>query len=89
LQVVDPAERELPAGGLVRIFNPETGDSDIIDLSAPKLREKFSQQIKKEQAELAKKMKTAKVDLLALKTNEPYVNELQKFFDLRIKRRKR
>jgi uncharacterized protein (DUF58 family) len=88
LQVVDPAERELPEGGLVRIFNPETGDSDIIDLSSPELRKQFAKHITKEQSELSKKMKTAGVDLLALKTNEPYVNELQKFFDLRIKRRK-
>jgi uncharacterized protein (DUF58 family) len=89
LQVVDPSERELPEGGLVRIFNPETGDSDIIDLSSKELRAQFIKHITKEQSELSKKMKTAGVDLLALKTNEPYVNELQKFFDLRIKRRKR
>jgi uncharacterized protein (DUF58 family) len=89
LQVVDPAERELPEGGLVRIFNPETGDSDIIDLSAKELRSQFIKHIKKEQSELANKMTKAGVDLLSLKTNEPYVNELQKFFDLRIKRRKR
>jgi uncharacterized protein (DUF58 family) len=87
LQVVDPAERDLPKGGLVRIFNPETGDSDIIDLSDKSLQFQYEKFIKVEQDQLEKKMTQARVDLLSLKTNEPYVNELQKFFDRRIKRR--
>jgi uncharacterized protein (DUF58 family) len=87
LQVVDPAERELPPGGLVRIYNPETGDSDVVDLSDKTLRYKYGKFIQVEQEQIAKKMTQARVDLLSLKTNEPYVNELQKFFKRRIKRR--
>jgi uncharacterized protein (DUF58 family) len=89
VQVVDPAERELPEGGLVRLFNPETGDSDVINLSDKELSAQFKKHIQKEQEQLSKRMTQAGVDLLSLRTDQPYVNELQKFFDLRIKRRRR
>jgi uncharacterized protein (DUF58 family) len=87
LQIVDPSERDLPPGGLVRVCNPETGDNDIIDLSDKRLRLQYRKFIQVEQEVLNKKMTQAKVDLLSLKTDVPYVNELQKFFDRRIKRR--
>ncbi|MFB3844626.1 MAG: DUF58 domain-containing protein [Candidatus Cloacimonadaceae bacterium] len=88
LQVIDPAERILPASGLVRIYNPETGDSDVIDLSDKSLRKQYEQYIKVEQEQLSKKMAQAHVDLLPLQTDQSYVQELQKFFDRRIKRRR-
>ncbi len=87
LQIVDPAERDLPQGGLVRVFNPETGESDIVNLSDKKLRMQYRKFIQVEQELLDKRMTQARVDLLSLRTNEPYVQELQKFFDRRIKRR--
>ena len=87
LQVVDPAERELPMGGLMRIVNPETGETDVIDMSNKDLRFKYKKFIQIEQEQIAKKMIQARVDLLPLNTNEPYVNELQLFFKRRIKRR--
>jgi uncharacterized protein (DUF58 family) len=89
LQVVDPAERELPDGGLLRVCNPETGDSDVVDLSDPQLRKQYERFIRVEQEQLAKKMTQARVDLLPLSTDEPYVQSLQKFFDRRIKHRRR
>lgn len=88
LQVIDPAERILPASGLVRIYNPETGDSDVIDLSDKSLRKQYEQYIKVEQEQLSKKMAQAHVDLLPLQTDQSYVQALQKFFDRRIKRRR-
>lgn len=87
LQVVDPAERDLPDGGIIRLVNPETGESDVINLSDNKLRLQYNKFIEVEQEQISKQMTKARVDLLSLKTNEPYVNELQKFFNLRIKRR--
>lgn len=89
LHVIDPAERNLPQCGLVRVVNPETGDSDIINLSDKKLQMQYSKFIQVEQEQFIKKMTQAKVDVLSLRTDEPYVKELQRFFDLRIKRRKR
>lgn len=87
LQIVDPSERELPTGGLLRIYNPETNENEIIDLSNKLLRHQYKKFILVEQEQMDKKMTKAGVDLLSLKTNEPYVTELQKFFNKRIKRR--
>jgi len=89
LQIVDPSERDLPEGSLVRIYNPESGESDIVDLSDKQLRNQYKKFIRSEQERMSKKMSQAGVDLLSLKTNEPYVVELQQFFDNRIKRHKR
>jgi uncharacterized protein (DUF58 family) len=89
LQIVDPAERDLPGGGPIRIYNPETGESDIFDLSDKKLHQQYSKFIQLEQERLTNKMKQAKVDLISLRTDQPYFTELQKFFEIRIKRRKR
>ena len=89
LQIVDPAERELPGGGPIRIFNPETGDSDVFDLSDQKLHQQYKKFIQMEQDRFSKKMSQARVDLISLPTDQPYVTELQKFFELRIKRRNR
>ncbi len=88
LQVIDPAERDLPAGGLVRLFNPETGDSDIIDLSNPKLHRRYKHFAEVEQEQLIKKMTLAKVDLLQLRTDEPYVGTLSRFFQNRVRKRR-
>jgi uncharacterized protein (DUF58 family) len=87
LQVVDPSERTLPASGLLRVQNPETGESDIIDFSDKQLKLQYDKYIQVEQEQLLKKMKQARIDLLSLNTNEPYVTELQNFFTRRIRRR--
>ncbi len=89
LQVTDPAELDLPPGGLLRLVNPETGDSDLCDLSNRKLRQQYKKHILMEREQLAKRMARAGVDLLPLRTDEPYVPALQKFFDVRIRRRNR
>lgn len=89
LHIVDQAERELPDGGLVRIFNPETGASDVINLSDKTLRRRYNKVSKTEFERLQGKMKQAGVDLVTLDTDKPYVTELQKFFKQRIRRRSR
>jgi len=89
LQIVDPAERNLPAGGLLRVTNPETGESEVINFSDKKLRLQYDKFIQVEQEQITKRMSQARVDLLSLKTNQPYVTDLQNFFDRRIKRRNR
>lgn len=88
LQIVDPAERKLPDAGLVRITNPETGESDVVDFSHPSTRMQYQKFIQVEQEQLVKKFKKAKTDHLALRTDEPYITELQRFFKSRIRRRK-
>lgn len=87
LQIVDPAERSLPSAGLLRVQNPETGESDVIDFSDKQLKLQYDKYIQVEQEQLNKKMSQARVDLLSLKTNEPYVVELQNFFTRRLRRR--
>jgi len=89
LQVVDPAERDLPAGGLVRIFNPETGAGDVIDLSNPRLHRRYKRFIEVEQEQMCKKLSQAGVDLLSLRTDEPYVASLSRFFKERVRHRRR
>lgn len=42
IRVVDPAERLLPAIGLVTVQNPETGQQMLLDTSDGKLRERFA-----------------------------------------------
>lgn len=88
LQVVDPAERVLPKCGPVRIFNPETGESDVVDFSNTQLRVQYQRFIEVEQEQLTKKLQKAHADHLVLKTDEPYITELQRFFRKRLRHRK-
>ena len=71
------------------VFNPETGESDIVDLSDKRLHRRYHRFVEVEQEQMNKKMTQARVDLIALRTDEPYVAALSRFFKERVHKRRR
>jgi len=87
LQIIDPAERQLPPAGPLRLFDPETGKTAVFNLTDKDLRQQYDEYLQMEQSQLKKKLSQAGIDHLLLRTDEPYYQELQRFFELRMHRR--
>jgi uncharacterized protein (DUF58 family) len=83
LRVIDPTELALPNIGLIHLKDPETGKYITVNTSNKNIREKFDEQASEYEAELSEKFKKMNIDLVTLKTNEPYAPTLMKFFKLR------
>lgn len=87
IRVLDKMELELPNAGLLRLEDPETGEFFTVNSSSAKIRNRYKQQTEKREAELIERFKRNKIDLITLRTDQPYAPELMKFFKLRIKKR--
>ncbi|MDD4309506.1 MAG: DUF58 domain-containing protein, partial [Candidatus Cloacimonetes bacterium] len=87
IQVLDNSELELPEAGIIKLKEPETGKEAWVNSSDPNLRKAYKAMVEKQQAELTGFFKHCKCDYLLIKTNEPFLQALRKFFALRIKRR--
>ena len=80
LQLVDPRERELPAAGIVTLWDPETGRWQRIDTEAPAVRAYFARQAAAFDRRLAQRLQELNVDLLKLETGRSYAEPLLTFF---------
>jgi uncharacterized protein (DUF58 family) len=80
LQVVDPRERELPAAGLVTLWDPETGAWRRIDTSDAAVRAWFSSRADEFDRRLERGLRERNADLLRLETGRAYAEPLLNFF---------
>jgi len=88
--VVDPAERDLPNLGLARFEDPETGELVDVDTSDPSVRDAFLQQVNADEAARRRLLRRLAVDEVEVRTDEPYVEPLLRFFrtrETRVRRR--
>lgn len=87
IKVVDPLEEHLPNAGLIKIQNAETGAEMWLDSSSFKVRRAYHEQWAHHQREFNQELKRAGIDLVELRTNKPYTQDLAAFFKNRGKRR--
>ena len=87
LRIQDKAEFEMPKAGLLYLQDPETGKTFAVNSSNSKFREKYTQEIMRQETELSEQFRKMKIDLVTLNTDEPYTPELMKFFKFRVKMR--
>ena len=80
LQLVDPRERALPAGGLVTLWDPETGAWRQIDTGDARLRAHFARRAGEFDQGLERTLRERGADLLRLETGRPYAEPLLTFF---------
>jgi len=86
----DPMESVIPKIGLVRLQDPETGQSALIDLGDPRLREDILKVYHTHRNQRTDLMRRLQVDSLNISTdveNKPYLVPLVSFFRRRAKRR--
>ena len=80
LQLVDPRERELPAAGLVTLWDPETDAWRRIDTSDATVRAWFADRAADFDRGLERGLRERNADLLRLETGRPYAETLLAFF---------
>jgi len=88
VQIIDPHELELPALGRLILQDAETGEVVEVNTSAA-TRRSFAAQQQQQQNEIGRLLRSARVDAIRLRTNEPYAAALGRFFETRERRRMR
>jgi uncharacterized protein (DUF58 family) len=83
IQVYDHRESELPAIGLMKVKDAESGSDMWIDTSSKKLRSAYKADWLRRQDELRQALSRSGVDTVSVATNEDYVKALMKLFKLR------
>lgn len=86
IRIEDPREYDWPSAGVMEWTDPETGRRHVIDTSDRQLRAQIRARRDRERAELTRALRAARVDLIDLQTDRPYVQELIRFFQMREKR---
>jgi uncharacterized protein (DUF58 family) len=89
VQVADRYELELPALGRLILRDAETGEVVEVNTGDERKRTSFAERQTKAQAELARLFRSAGIDAIQLRTDQPYAVELARFFETREKRRLR
>ena len=89
VQIADPCELELPPLGRLVLQDAETGEVVEINTGDARKRHTFAERQARAQAELARLFRSAGIDAIQLRTDQPYAIELGRFFETREKRRLR
>jgi uncharacterized protein (DUF58 family) len=89
VQIADPFELELPALGRLVLEDAETGEIVEVSTGDERKRQAFAERQARAQAELARLFRSAGIDAIQLKTDEPYMTMLGRFFETRERRRLR
>jgi len=85
VQIIDPREEALPNVGLIRAFDAETGQSQWVDTASKKVRNRYAEWFDENLQYFKSTFVKSGADTISIRTNEPYVNALLKFFKKRTK----
>ena len=83
IQVYDRRETELPAVGLMKVRDAETGQERWIDSSSKRVREAYRMWWDKRQAEMNAAFQKSRIDAVSIRTEDDYVKALLALFDKR------
>ena len=83
IQVYDRRETELPAVGLMKMRDAETGQERWIDSSSKRVREAYRTWWDKRQAEMNAAFQKSRIDAVSIRTEDDYVKALLALFDKR------
>lgn len=89
VQVTDRYELELPDLGRLILRDAETGEVFEVNTGDARKREDFARRQAKAQAETARLFRSAGIDAIQLRTDQPYAGVLSRLFETREKRRLR
>lgn len=89
VDVRDRFEEELPRIGLVELQDNETGETVLLDTNSRAAREAYRTMAASRRSELDTWMNRCRIDRLALRTGESFVESLSRFFKRREARKER
>ena len=84
--IMDPAEKDLPNVGILKVHDAETGEEKYIDTRDNKTMKEYRENFLKRTKERDDLLKSVNVDRIDIWTNKSYVDPLVKFFKMRSKR---
>ncbi len=88
VHMVDPREAELPDVGWVALEDAESKNGDcILDSSRDSVRAAYSRRYAQHQRKVASMLRAAGIDAVEIRTDQPYLDPLLKFFRMRSARR--
>ncbi len=87
VQITDRYELELPALGRLVLNDAETGEVVEVNTADERKRAAFAQRQTRAQTELGRLFRSAGIDAIQLRTDQPYAVEMARFFEAREKRR--
>ena len=84
----DRAECTLPKVGLIRMEDPESGRTQVVDSSSRRVRRAWSQLARERRIAVDQTLRRCNVDQIRINTGEPFTNALRQFFKRREARRR-
>jgi uncharacterized protein (DUF58 family) len=84
--ITDPRESELPNVGIIKLHDPETGESRLLDTASAGVTERYRQNSLERFKKRKELFRSTGVDHVDIFTDLPYADELIKFFKLRERR---
>jgi uncharacterized protein (DUF58 family) len=83
IHLYDPREEELPNVGLLRAVDAESGEPRWVDTSSRRVREQYARWFQENQAYFQQQFRRSGASTMSVRTTEPYVNALHRFFQSR------
>ena len=87
ISIADPRELQMPRAGMLELIDNETGRRVLVDTNSAKWRLRFEQAMAQAKEERNRFLRQSRIDNIHIRTGEPYVDELIKFFRRREVRR--
>lgn len=88
VQITDRYELELPPLGYLVLQDAETGEMVEVNTGDDRKRAAFQQRQQRAQAELKRLFSSCGIDSIQLRTDQPYIGALGRFFETRERRRR-
>jgi uncharacterized protein (DUF58 family) len=85
VSLTDPRESELPNVGLVELFDPETGEAELVDTGSKRYRDAYAEKMRKRRDGIRNFFRSTGVDQIDISTSGDYVEALVRFFKKREK----
>jgi uncharacterized protein (DUF58 family) len=86
VRMQDEREADLPDLGLIEMEDPETGKRLVVNTSNQAFRREFRVRSQKARSDLDRDFLRSQVDVIDIKTGQPYVQPLMRFFQKRMRR---
>ncbi len=86
INMKEAREDDMPDVGYINLEDEETGEQILIDTSDGEFRKNYVAHVKRRNDSLDRNFKRLKIDLVSVKSDEPFERPVRRFFRLREKR---
>lgn len=86
LSLTDPREQGFPDVGMLRLRDPETGETAVVDTSSRKVRDLLAERFRSRRQKTEETLRRSKTDRLAIGTDRDFLSDLRGFFKNRQRR---